>query len=112
MPAWLAGWLNAPPADACWLSICAAFVGVHGWGMECAGPTCLFPAWSVSYIPPTPPLRLPPLSPPAASSHTMHHQFGATCFGVGHAVLKDKRFDVCIIDEAGQVSRAADQLVG
>lgn len=35
-------------------------------------------------------------SPPSA-------QFGATCFGVSHALLKDKLFDVCIIDEAGQV---------
>lgn len=30
-------------------------------------------------------------------------QFGATCFGMSHAMLKDKMFDVCIIDEAGQV---------
>ncbi|KAL4448106.1 hypothetical protein ABPG75_005325 [Micractinium tetrahymenae] len=29
--------------------------------------------------------------------------FGATCFGMGHAMLKDKMFDVCIIDEAGQM---------
>lgn len=33
-------------------------------------------------------------------------QFGATCFGVNHALLKDKLFDVCIIDEAGQVGGA------
>jgi hypothetical protein len=30
-------------------------------------------------------------------------QFGATCFGVNHPMLRGRLFDVCIIDEAGQV---------
>lgn len=32
-------------------------------------------------------------------------QFGATCFGVHHPLIKRRMFDVCIIDEAGQVRR-------
>ncbi|GAB4823940.1 hypothetical protein N2152v2_010986 [Parachlorella kessleri] len=32
---------------------------------------------------------------------------GATCFGVAHAMLKSKVFDVCILDEAGQITLPA-----
>ncbi len=37
----------------------------------------------------------------------MAAQVGATCFGVSHAMLKSKVFDVCILDEAGQITLPA-----
>lgn len=38
-------------------------------------------------------------------------QFGATCFGVNHPMLRGRLFDVCIIDEAGQVGGVGGWIV-
>ena len=42
-----------------------------------------------------------------ATSPPPRPQVGATCFGVGHAMLREKEFDVCILDEAGQITLPA-----
>ena len=34
-------------------------------------------------------------------------QVATTCLGMGHALLKGRIFDVCILDEAGQVTLPA-----
>ena len=34
-------------------------------------------------------------------------QVGCTCLSAGHALLKSRVFDVCIIDEAGQITLPA-----
>jgi DNA replication ATP-dependent helicase Dna2 len=37
----------------------------------------------------------------------MHAQVGCTCLGVNDALLRGRRFDVCIVDEAGQITLPA-----
>ena len=37
----------------------------------------------------------------------MRTQVATTCLGMGHALLKGRMFDVCILDEAGQVTLPA-----
>ena len=53
---------------------------------------------------PSPPALPPPTpSTPTPTPLAPLAQVGATCLGVGHPLLIDKQFDVCIVDEAGQI---------